>query len=77
MPFNEETLWNYEVGIKTEFLGPARALQRLRVLLDWENLQVEAFRFLTPGDLSSNFEQTVNVDSEAKGVEIRAARARH
>ena len=38
--------------------------------MDWKNLQVEAFRLLTPGDLSSNFEQTVNVDSEGHGVEV-------
>ena len=38
--------------------------------MDWEGLQVEAFRFLTPGDLSSNFEQTVNVDAEGQGAEI-------
>ena len=38
--------------------------------MDWKDLQIEAFRFLTPGDLSSNFEQTINADSEATGIEV-------
>jgi iron complex outermembrane receptor protein len=39
--------------------------------LEWEDLQIESFRFLTPGDLSSNFEQTINIDdAEAWGGEI-------
>jgi iron complex outermembrane receptor protein len=61
---------NYEVGIKTEFADRRVRLNASVFFLDWKDLQVEAFRFLTPGDLSSNFEQTVNVDSEAKGAEI-------
>jgi iron complex outermembrane receptor protein len=70
VPFNEETLWNYEVGIKTEFADRRVRLNASVFYLDWKNLQVEAFRFLTPGDLSSNFEQTVNVDSKGKGAEV-------
>lgn len=68
--FDKEQLWNYEAGIKTE-LADRRVRLNLSVFyLDWKDLQVEAFRFLTPGDLSSNLEQTVNVDSEAKGAEL-------
>lgn len=70
VPFDEETLWNYEVGVKTEFLERRVRLNASVFYLDWEGLQVEAFRFLTPGDLSSNFEQTVNVDAKGKGAEI-------
>ena len=43
--------------------------------MDWKNLQVEAFRLLTAGDPSSNFEQTVNVDSEATGIEVELTAA--
>jgi len=70
IPYDAEELWNYEVGIKTEFADNRVRLNASVFYMDWKNLQVEAFRFLTPGDLSSNFEQTVNVDSEAKGVEV-------
>jgi iron complex outermembrane receptor protein len=70
VPFNEETLWNYEVGVKTEFLERRLRVNASVFYLDWKGLQIEAFRFLTPGDLSSNFEQTVNVDAKGKGAEI-------
>lgn len=70
VPFKAETLRNYELGIKTEFADRRIRLNASVFYLDWSNLQVEAFRFLTPGDLSSNFEQTVNVDSRGKGAEI-------
>jgi len=68
--FAKEQLWNYEAGIKTEFADRRVRLNVSVFYLDWKDLQVEAFRFLTPGDLSSNLEQTVNVDSEAKGAEV-------
>jgi iron complex outermembrane receptor protein len=68
--YDEETLWNYELGIKTELADRRVRLNASVFFMDWEGLQVEAFRFLTPGDLSSNFEQTVNVDAEASGAEV-------
>jgi iron complex outermembrane receptor protein len=70
IPYDEETLWNYEVGIKTEFADGQVRVNASVFFLDWEGLQLEAFRLLTPGDLSSNFEQTVNVDAEGQGVEL-------
>ena len=71
VPFAEEELWNHELGFKSEWLD-----RRLRVngsvfALDWQDLQLEAFRFLTSGDLSSNFEQTINLESaKARGFEL-------
>lgn len=69
--FDEETLMNYEVGIKSELWDNRVRLNASLYYLEWEDLQMESFRFLTPGDLSSNFEQTINVeDAEAWGGEI-------
>ena len=71
VPFSEEQVWNYEVGFKSQLLDDRVRLNGSAFFLDWEDMQLEAFRFLTPGDLSSNFEQTVNVDSaEAFGMEL-------
>lgn len=71
VPYDEETLWNYEVGVKTELADRKVRLNAAVFFLKWEDLQMEAFRFLTPGDLSSNFEQTINVeDAEAQGIEV-------
>ncbi|MEZ5498740.1 MAG: TonB-dependent receptor [Steroidobacteraceae bacterium] len=71
VPYDEETLTNYEIGMKSEFLDRRVRVNASVFKLDWKDLQMEAFRFLTPGDLSSNFEQTINVPkAEAKGLEI-------
>ena len=71
VPFNEETLWNYELGFKSEFMDNRLRLNASVFYLQWSDLQMESFRFLTPGDLSSNFEQTINIeDAEAMGAEF-------
>lgn len=71
VPFDEEILWNYEVGFKSELMDNRVRLNGSLFRLEWEDLQMESFRFLTPGDLSSNFEQTINIeDAEATGVEL-------
>jgi len=69
--FDPETLWNYEVGIKSEMADNRVRINASLFFLRWEDFQMEAFRFLTPGDLSSNFEQAVNIEeAEASGAEI-------
>ena len=69
--FDPETLLNYEVGVKSEVLDRRVRINASVFLLQWTDMQVEAFRFLTPGDLSSNFEQTVNIeDSRSMGIDI-------
>lgn len=73
-PFNEETLWNYEGGIKSEWFDRRLRVNGAIFKTEWEDLQIESFRFLVPGDLSSNIEQTISVDSaEAYGLEVEAA----
>ncbi len=71
VPYKAETLWNYEFGFKSELWNHRIRLNGSVFFLDWSNLQVEAFRFLTPGDLSSNFEQVTSVKSaKASGAEL-------
>ena len=70
-PFKKEQLWNYELGFKSELWDNRLRLNGSIFHIEWENLQLEAFRFLTRGDLSSNFEQTINVaNADANGVEL-------
>ncbi len=70
-PFDEEELWTYETGIKSEWFD-----QRLRVNAsvfynDWSDLQLESFRFLVPGDLGTNIEEVLSVDdANSKGFEV-------
>ena len=69
--FDKEQLWNYELGFKTEFADRRVRVNGSAFRLAWSDLQFESFRFLTPGDLSTNFEQTVNIDkAKATGFEL-------
>lgn len=69
--FNDETLWNYEVGFKTEWLDNRLRLNGSAFYLDWSDLQLETFFFAVPGDASSNIAKTINVrDAEATGFEL-------
>ena len=71
VPFDEEQLWNYELGFKSELYDRRVRLNGSVFRMDWDDLQFESFRFLTPGDLSTNFEQTVNIsEAEASGFEL-------
>ena len=71
VPYDEEILWNYEVGVRSELFDNRLRINASAFYLDWEDLQFESFRFLTPGNLATNFEQTINIeDAEASGIEI-------
>jgi iron complex outermembrane recepter protein len=71
VPYDKETLWNYEIGFKSEFLDNRLRVNASAFHLKWENLQFESFFFLTPGDLSTNFEQFINIpDAKGDGVEL-------
>ena len=75
-PYEEETLWNYEIGIKSEWMDNRVRLNAAAFYIDWTDLQLESFRFLTPGDLTSNAEFTINVDeAEAMGFEVELVAA--
>jgi iron complex outermembrane receptor protein len=70
VPFKKETLWNYELGFKSELFDNRVRWNTSIFHTEWSDLQLEAFRFLTPGDLSSNFEGVVSVGSaDATGIE--------
>ena len=74
--FDEETLWNYEAGIRSELLDRKLRLNISGFYLEWNDLQLETFFFTVPGDATSNIQKTINVDkAEAKGFEIELAAA--
>ena len=71
VPYKKETLWNYELGFKSELFDRRLRLNASVFHMQWDNLQFESFFFLTPGDLSTNFEQFINIpDAEGTGVEL-------
>jgi iron complex outermembrane receptor protein len=72
-PYDEETLWNYEVGIKSQWFDNTLRLNASVFYLEWNDLQLETFFFLVPGDPTSNVEFTINVnDAEASGFELES-----
>lgn len=75
-PFEEETLWNYELGFKSQWLDNRLRLNASIFYTEWSDLQLESFRFLVPGNLQSKFALTSNIDeAEAMGLEIEFAAA--
>lgn len=69
--YGKETLWNYELGLKSELFNNRLRLNASAFHLEWENLQFESFFFLTPGELSSNVDQIISIeDAEASGFEV-------
>lgn len=75
-PFKEETVWNYELGLKSEWFNRRLRINAAAFYMDWSNFQLEVFRFLVPGNLQSKFALTANVEeSEAAGAEVEFAAA--
>ena len=74
--FDEETLWNYEIGLRSEWLDRRLRLNISGFYLEWSDLQLETFFFTVPGDATSNIQRTINVEeAEAKGFELELAAA--
>jgi iron complex outermembrane receptor protein len=75
-PFEEETVWNYELGFKSEWFDRRLRVNASAFYLDWSDLQLEVFRFLVPGNLQSKFALTTNIEeAEAIGFELEFAAA--
>ncbi len=69
--YGDETLLNYEFGVKSELMDNRLRINAAVFHLIWDDMQFESFRFLIPGDLTSNFEQTINIaEATATGAEV-------
>ncbi len=72
--FDEETLWNYEIGARSEWLDRRLRLNLSAYRLEWSDLQIETLFFTVPGDATSIIQRTINVgDAEATGAELEFA----
>ena len=72
--FEPEILTNYEVGVKSELFDGRARFNAAAFLLDWQDLQLETFFFLVPGDATSNVQLTINVgEARATGLEAELA----
>jgi iron complex outermembrane recepter protein len=72
--FDEETLWNYEIGAKSEWLDRRLRLNLSAFHLEWSDLQIETLFFTVPGDATSIIQRTINIDdAESTGAELEFA----
>ena len=72
--FDPEILTNYEVGVKSELFGGRARFNAAAFVLDWQDLQLETFFFLVPGDATTNVQLTINVEeARATGLEAELA----
>ena len=72
--FDPEVLTNFEVGVKSELFDGRARFNAAAFLLDWQDLQLETFFFLVPGDATTNVELTINVEkARATGLEAELA----
>ena len=63
--FAEETGYNYEAGIKTDFAGGRVRLNAAAFMFDWKDLQVRSQDILSQRQFVQNA-----ADAESKGIEI-------
>ena len=72
--YNEEDLWNYEVGLKGDFFERRLRLDLAAFLMDWDQIQVGQF-FFDP-DTLSGVDLTANgTSAQSKGFELGLALA--
>jgi iron complex outermembrane receptor protein len=70
-PFDEESLWAYELGMKSEFWDRRARLNAAVFRNDWRNMQLESTFLLDPTDISSNVNSVANVEgAKLQGAEV-------
>ena len=69
-PFDPESLWNYEAGLKGYLFDNSLRFDVAAFLIDWTDLQVQSNFLSIPGDISSGVELTQNAESaQNMGIE--------
>ncbi|MEK7266560.1 MAG: TonB-dependent receptor [Pseudomonadota bacterium] len=72
-PFQPETLWNYEVGVKLAAYDNRLLINAAAFYIDWKDLQIQTNFLAIPGDISSAVELTQNAQGARNiGFEIDA-----
>ena len=70
-PFDEETAWNYEAGLKTKWLDGRLTANIVGYHIDWEDLQLTSTRGAIVGGQPRTFSILENVgEASVTGVEI-------
>lgn len=69
--FSPEQVWNYEIGMRSEWFDRRLRFNATGFYMDYTDLQVQQLVFIIPGDLSSSVLVTDNAGAVTiKGVEL-------
>lgn len=70
--FNDETLWNYEVGLKSSMLDNRLRASLAAFFIDWKDVQVNASRLIVEdGELRSVQGVSNGAKATSKGLELQ------
>jgi len=73
VPYKSSKLWNYEVGVRSEFVQQRLRLDATAFVLDWSDLQITVRKPIAPGSgLSIGFVENIG-RARSQGVESRLA----
>lgn len=73
LPYEDETLWNYEIGIKSEFLDHRLRANAAVFYMDWKNIQVATF---DPQTLAFRVRNAAKGKAQGVELELTAAATR-
>ncbi|MEJ8567940.1 TonB-dependent receptor domain-containing protein [Elongatibacter sediminis] len=72
IPFEKESLWNYELGAKWRGFGNRLSINAAAFYMDWQNLQMPSVEiFFEDGVMFNNF-QINNTEARSLGFELEA-----
>ena len=70
VPFEEESLWNYELGAKWRGFDNRVQVNAAAFFMDWENLQMPSVEIAIVNNVIVNNFKIINSDAEASGIEL-------
>jgi iron complex outermembrane receptor protein len=68
--FEEESLWNYELGAKWRGFDNRVQVNAAAFFMDWENLQMPSVEIAIVNNVIVNNFRIINSDAEASGLEL-------
>lgn len=68
--FEEESLWNYELGAKWRGFDNRVQVNAAAFFMDWENLQMPSVEIAIVNNVIVNNFKMINTDAEASGLEL-------
>jgi iron complex outermembrane receptor protein len=71
-PYDPETIWNYEIGVKSTFMNGRVRLNAAAFMMDWKDIQVRADDPATPNSFDPRLTNAAKAHSNGLEVEFTA-----